>query len=96
VALLAAESALRAGRPKEALDLARRAHAIAAVDSLSEWRSAGVGKATLLEARSLLALNDSAEAGKAVEHARVALRVGAGPEHPFARQAEALAAALRH
>jgi serine/threonine-protein kinase len=96
VALLAAESALRAGRPKEALDLARRAHAIAAVDSLSEWRSAGVGKATLLEARSLLALGDSAEAGKAVEHARVALRVGAGPEHPFARQAEALAAALRH
>ncbi|HEU4566380.1 MAG TPA: serine/threonine-protein kinase [Gemmatimonadaceae bacterium] len=94
VALLAAECALAVGRPDEALALAREARAEAAVDSLAETRSAGVGEARLLEARALLAAGDSAAARAAIARAVVALRAGAGPAHRRTREAEGLLASL--
>ncbi|HET6578284.1 MAG TPA: protein kinase [Gemmatimonadales bacterium] len=94
VVVLAAESSLLAGRPREALALARQARAIAAVDSLADWRSGAVGEADLIEGRALLVIGDSAAARRSVAHARAALRAGAGPGHPRTLQAEALAAAF--
>jgi serine/threonine-protein kinase len=94
VALLAAESALALGDVEEALDLAGEALAIAAIDSLSESRSAGVGEARLIQARALLAKGDSLGARTHVTRAVTALRFGAGPEHRRTREAEALAIRL--
>ena len=90
VVLLATECALALGRPDEALALARGAHAVAAVDSLAETRSARVGEAVLLEGRALLAQGDSAAGHAAIARALVALRFGAGPDDPRTRSAEAL------
>jgi eukaryotic-like serine/threonine-protein kinase len=94
VALLAARSALALRRDDEALDLARRVGTQAAVDSLSERESAHVGAARLIEARALLARGDSSDARATIARALPALRIGAGPEHPLTREAEALSAAL--
>ena len=96
VALLAAESALGAGNADEALGLARMAEAVADLDSLTGSRSARVGEARLIEARALLARGDSVAAQTAVERARLALRTGAGRDHPRTREADALAAAFEH
>jgi tetratricopeptide (TPR) repeat protein len=95
VVLLVAECAIALGQPQEALALAREARAIAAVDSLADSRSAGIGEARLIEARALLAGGDSAAARTAAAGALVALRFGASAEHPRTRRAEALAALLR-
>ncbi|MBA2459192.1 MAG: hypothetical protein H0V43_09605, partial [Gemmatimonadales bacterium] len=95
VALLAARSALAVGDVEEALALAREAHAVAALDSLAEIRSAYVGEARLVEGRALLARGDTMEGDAAIARALTALRHGAGSEHPLTREAEALAAELR-
>jgi hypothetical protein len=94
-ALVAAEGALAAGRPADAVDLARRARDIATVDSLAALRSAAVGEALLLEARALVALGDATGAGRAAGRARVALDVGAGTSHPAAVRAAQLETQLR-
>lgn len=91
--ILAAESALALGQPAEALRYARDARTTAAVDSLATTRSAYVGEASLVEGRALLALGDRAGARAALGHAVVALRTGAGAEHPRTREAERLASA---
>jgi len=92
--ILAAESALAMHDAAEALGYARAARTTSTLDSLTETRSAHVGVARLLEARALLALGDSADARTSAERARVALRTGAGVEHPRTREAEALLARL--
>jgi predicted negative regulator of RcsB-dependent stress response len=78
-----------------ALSLAREAHAIAAVDSLSETRSAYVGEARVIEGRALLAQGDTAGAREALTRAVSGLKTGAGAEHPRTREAERLLAAIR-
>lgn len=93
--ILAAESALSLGQPADALRYARDARATATVDSLAETRSAYVGEASLVEARALRALGDSSGARTALGRAVVALRAGAGTEHPRTREAERLASAAR-
>ena len=95
VALQAGECALALGRPAEALDLARRARTIAAVDSLAATRSAAVGEAQLLEARALLALGDATAAEEAARRALGALRIGAGPAHAQTAQADSLLRRIR-
>ena len=94
VAVLAAELDLATGDARAALDLARDARTVAAVDSLAELGSSRVGAARLVEARSLLALNDTAAARDAAEAALRALSAGAGEEHPATRRARALIASL--
>jgi eukaryotic-like serine/threonine-protein kinase len=94
VVILAAETALALGLPDSALGLAREAHAIAAVDSLAETRSATVGEARFLEGRALAASGDTTGARVALTAAIRALRHGAGEEHPRTRQAEAALQAL--
>ena len=87
IAILVAETALSLGRPDTALRFSREAHRIAAVDSLSETRSARVGEARLIEGRALLATGDTAEGRKVLRQALVALRFGAGNDHERTRQA---------
>jgi serine/threonine-protein kinase len=94
VALAAAESELALGRIDASLALIRKAHAIAAVDSIAEEQSAYVGESRLLEARALLARGDSAGARAALGAAVRALRNGAGIDHPQTKQAVALATAV--
>ncbi len=90
----ASAAALDAGEPTDALGYARAAHDIAVSDSLSEVRSAWVGEARLLEARALLALGDTTGARDTVERALVALRSGAGEDHPRTVEASRLRDAL--
>ena len=92
--ILAAETALALRHPAEALGYARAAREKAAVDSLSETQSAFVGEARLLEVRALLASADTTGARAELARALVALRNGAGPDHPRVRQAERLSAEL--
>lgn len=92
--MLAAESALTLGQPAEALRYARDARTTATMDSLTATRSAYVGEASLLEARALLALGDRAGARAALARAVVALRTGAGTEHPLVHEATQLASAV--
>ena len=93
--ILAAESALSLGHPDEALRYARDARANATLDSLTERRSAYVGESDLVEARALLALGDTATARARLMRAVVALRTGAGPQHPRTIEAERLAGTMR-
>ena len=81
VAILVAETALALGQPDTALGYARKAREIAAVDSLTEARSARVGEARLIEGRALLATGDTAQARTVLQQALVALRYGAGEGH---------------
>jgi tetratricopeptide (TPR) repeat protein len=92
--ILAAECALATHDAADALDYARAARTTSTLDSLTETRSARVGAARLVEARALLALGDSADARTSAERALVALRNGAGVEHPRTREAEALLARI--
>jgi hypothetical protein len=94
VLIRAAEAALDAGAPGEALEYARAAHGIAYSDRLSESRSAYVGEARLLEGRALLAGGDAAAAKAALTQAAAALRSGAGESHPRTREAQLLLARL--
>ncbi len=94
VVVLAAETALALGQVDSALSLAGQAREIAAVDSLTETRSAYVGEARLIEGRALLAKGDSAAAREAFEKGVIALRTGAGVEHPRTREAERMLATL--
>ncbi len=80
--------------PARALKLAGDARQLATVDSLADVRSAFVGEARLLEARALLASNDTMAARASIDRALPALRAGAGAAHHRTREAEALAAAL--
>jgi hypothetical protein len=90
VVLLAGETALAAGMPDTALRYAREAAAIAALDSLTETRSARLGEARLVEAWGMLALGDTVGAREVVARALTALRFGAGADHPRTRQAAGL------
>jgi len=90
-----AETALDLGQPALALEYARAAATSAAVDSLAEERSGGVGRARLLEARAHLAAGDSSAARVAATAATRALTFGVGPDHPLTRQAQALLASLK-
>jgi serine/threonine protein kinase len=94
VALLAAETAFALGRPDTAARYAREAAAIAAFDSLTEFRSARVGEARLVEGRAMLALGDSARAHEVLGRALRALRYGAGDDHPRTREAAELVTRL--
>ena len=95
VLIRAAEAALDAGAPGEALAYAQAAHEIASSDSLTETRSAYVGEARLVEGRGLLASGDTAGARAVLMRALVALRSGAGESHPRTREAEGLLTQLR-
>jgi serine/threonine-protein kinase len=90
VALQLAALDLGLNNPKEALTLARGVIEDVSVDSLTLTRSARVGDARLIEGEALLALGDSAEGRTAIAAAAVALRYGAGPDHPRTRHAERL------
>ncbi len=94
VLIRAAEAALDAGAPSEALEYAQAAHRIASSDSLVETRSAYVGEAELMEGRGLVAKGDAAGGRAALMRALTALRAGAGPSHPRARETETLLAQL--
>jgi eukaryotic-like serine/threonine-protein kinase len=95
VAALAAEAEVATGDPRSALELAKTAREVAAVDSLAELGSSRVGLARLVEARARLALVDSAGARSAGEAALRALSAGAGDDHPATRRARELVEALR-
>jgi serine/threonine-protein kinase len=93
--ILAAETALALGHPSEAVGYARDARVKAALDSLTEMRSAYVGEARLVEARAILASGDTSGARAEFARSVVALRNGAGAEHPRTREAGMSVAALR-
>jgi len=93
--ILAAQAALALGAPGEALGYARDARKKAALDSLTDTRSAYVGEARLVEARAMLASGDTSGARTELAHAVVELRNGAGAGNPRTRQAETLIAALQ-
>ncbi|HWG34072.1 MAG TPA: protein kinase, partial [Gemmatimonadaceae bacterium] len=93
--ILAAETALALGHPSEALGYARDARAKATLDSLTETRSAYVGEAGLIEARAMLASGDTSRARAELARSVVALRNGAGGEHPRMRQAVELMGTLQ-
>jgi len=93
--ILAAETALALGHPSEALGYARDARAKATLDSLTETRSAYVGEAGLIEARALLASGDTSHARAELARSVVALRNGAGGEHPRMREAVELMGTLQ-
>jgi serine/threonine-protein kinase len=95
IVLAAARSALALGDLPQALALAREARAMAALDSLSETRSAFVGEAQVIEARALLASGDTLGARGQLEGAVVALRNGAGPLHPSSREAAEMLEQIR-
>jgi hypothetical protein len=92
--ILAAEIALARRQPADALRFASDARAMATRDSLTETRSAYVGEARLMEARALLASGDTTTARQTLRRAVTALEVGAGSDHPRAREARTLLAAL--
>jgi len=94
VVLLVAECALALGQTKEALDYARQARAIAAVDSQATRESALVGEAALVEGRALLARGDTARARATLAAAFAALQHGAGADHPRTWAAQRLVAEL--
>ena len=95
VVLLVGRTALDLGQPATALEYARAARASAAIDSLTELRSAWVGQARLLEARALLATGDTGSARGAARAAARALTAGAGADHPVTLEAEAFLASLK-
>jgi hypothetical protein len=92
--ILAAENALMLGKSTEALGLARGALANAARDSAAQTRSAYIGEARLIEARALLSTGDTSAARASLGRAIVALRNGAGAQHPRTGEAETLLQAL--
>ena len=67
---------------------------LATRDSLTEKGSMWVGDARLAEGRALLARGDTAAARASLSRALIALAAGAGSDHPRARAARALLAAL--
>ncbi len=93
--ILASQAALASQQPDSALHFARDAKAIATLDSLAGTHSAFVGEARLAEGRALLAGGDTAGARATIERALVALRNGAGGEHPLVREVETLLSSLR-
>ena len=92
VALLAAESALAAGRLEDALRLSHEAFEIARVDDLADAQSAFTGEARLMEGRVWLGRGDTTTARAALEKAATALRNGAGANDSRTREAERLLA----
>ena len=90
VVILAAETALLTGNADSARMLAKDAHDIAALDSLTETRSSRVGEANLVVGRAMLASGDTTGARKVLQEALVALEFGAGPQYDRSRQAKAL------
>jgi eukaryotic-like serine/threonine-protein kinase len=93
--ILASQAALGAEKADSALRFARDARAIATLDSITDMRSAQVGEARLAEGRALLAQGDTLSARTTLEQALRALRAGAGPAHPLARETESLLSTLR-
>jgi eukaryotic-like serine/threonine-protein kinase len=94
IAILAAEAAAQAGLLDEATKLAQEAARIARLDPLSETQSAYLGEAMLIEANVQLLKQEPAAARKSLEAAAVALRNGAGENHPRTRQAQHLLSSL--
>ena len=92
--ILAAETALTLHHPAEALAYARDVRTKASMDSLAETRSAYVGEARLIEAHAMLAAGDSSGARESLARSVVALRNGAGVNHPRTHEAEMLLAAV--
>ncbi len=87
VAIMAAETALLMGNLDSALALAKGAHDLAALDSLTEVRSSRVGEANLIIGRVMLAGGDTTGARRMLQQALTALTIGSGPD--FARTLEA-------
>ena len=92
--ILAAETALALGHSTEARGYAHAARVKATLDSLAETRSAYVGEAGLIEARAMLVSGDTSRARAELARSVVALRNGAGGEHPRTREAEELMGTL--
>jgi len=92
--ILSAEMALALKHPAEALGYARDARMKATLDSVAVMRSAYVGEAGLVEARAMMAIGDTSSARATLARSVVALRNGAGVEHPRTREAEMLMGAL--
>ena len=88
--LLAARSALATHAPDAALEYARVAERTATIDSLTVTGSTYVGEARLSQGKAHLALGDSVAARAAFASAAVALRSGAGADHPNTREATQL------
>ena len=92
--ITAAEWRLARGEARLADSLAGMGRDAAAVDSLALSRSATVGRAELVRARSLLMLSDTAAARVAAGRAAVACRIGYGPQNRYTRSAAALLESL--
>ncbi len=91
----AGEWRLAAGDPDAADSLAKLGLAAASIDSLAPTRSALVGRAELLRARSLRARGDALAARTAAERAIIALSNGYGAPNAWTRSALALRDSLR-
>ncbi|HYC34087.1 MAG TPA: protein kinase [Gemmatimonadales bacterium] len=85
---------LARGRPARALEHARALRELVKADSLTEVRSADVGRARLFSARAF-AMMGAADSARAHARAAVtALTVGLGPDHLWTREARALVDSL--
>jgi len=88
--ILASEIAIAAGQSDDALKYDADARDLATRDSLTETRSEFVGQTRFLDARVFLARGDTAAARTAITRAVIALKVGAGEQHPLTKAALAL------
>jgi len=88
--LTAAEWRQQDGDVRGADSLAGLAIRAAGLDSLALSRSAHVGRAELVRARTAAARGDSAAAAQAARRAAAALANGFGPGHPLTLEAEVL------
>ncbi len=93
--ILAADAALRAGKPQDALIFTAAAVRTASLDSATARDSYWVGDALLTQSRAQLAAGDTAAARLSAQHATTALHTGGGATHPRTREADAWLAALR-
>ena len=90
----AGELRLARGDARGADSLARRALDVMRADSLAPRRSAFVGRAELLRARALWAVEDRRGARESVARALVPLSVGYGPSHRWTHEARAFSDSL--
>ena len=88
--IAAAEWRARAGAPRAADSLAELAIAAASLDSLALGRSAHVGRAELVRARSAAAAGDRAGAAAHAERAVTTMTSGYGPGHALVAEARRL------
>ena len=93
--MLASAAALGAHHADSALVFAQSAQEIAALDALTDSRSAYVGEARIAEGRAQLAKGDTAGARANITRGLEGVRRGGGAEHPLVREAQVLTSALR-